>query len=91
MVSEIDRTKRALVTLIRQLAGIYSITLALNRDCSDDVLRKAYRTLSRKVHPDKGGNEDDQKKLNGAYKAWCEALSQKPAQGRPDRSGTKGS
>ena len=76
MVSEVDRAKRALVAVFL-LAGVYSVRVDLNRDCEDSVLRKAYRALSRKVRPDKGGQQDHQQKLNAAYEAWCEALRTK--------------
>ena len=58
-----------MVIVIKHLASIYSITADLNRECKDDVLRKAYRNLSLKAHPDRGGKEEDQKSLNGAYEA----------------------
>ena len=43
--------KRALVTLIKFLAVSYSFRVDLSRDSGDADLRKAYRHLSRKVHP----------------------------------------
>jgi hypothetical protein len=73
MVSAIDRAKRALVTVIKYLAGVYGVAADVNRDSKDDVLRKAYRKLSVKVHPDKGGKSEEQAFLNGAYEAWLAA------------------
>ena len=70
MVSATDVAKRALVTLIKYLAGIYGVTADLNRDCTDDALRKAYRKMSLKVHPDRGGNTSHQTELNVKYEAW---------------------
>ena len=32
-----------------------------------DEIKKLYRQKAKKVHPDKGGNEDDFKNLNNAY------------------------
>ena len=55
MVSETDRTKRALVSLLKTLAGIYAVTLNVTRESSDKDVSSAYRKLSRKTHPDRGG------------------------------------
>ena len=55
MVSEVDRAKRALVTLLRRLAAIHVLTLDVSRESSDGDLRTAYRKLSRKIHPDRKG------------------------------------
>ena len=55
MVSASDRAKRALVTLIKYLAGVQGVTLDVTRVCKDDGLRKPYKKLVLKVHPDKGG------------------------------------
>ena len=74
MVSAKDSWKRALVTLVKTLALLYGCCVGLTRESTDADVRKAYRTLSRKVHPDKpGGNLEDQKRLNAAYGAWCDA------------------
>ena len=54
MVSFLDRCKRALVTLIRALAVAYTSSVDVSRDVSEAELKKAYRTLSKKVHPDRG-------------------------------------
>ena len=47
MVSETDRTKRALVSLLKTLAGIYAVTLNVTRESSDKDVSSAYRKLSR--------------------------------------------
>ena len=61
MVSELDRAKRALVTLLRRLASRYAVTLDLTRDVLDADVRTAYRKVSRKTHPDRGGREKREK------------------------------
>ena len=66
MVSSADLAKRALVTLIKLLATAYRCVLDVTRDSSDQEVTSAYRKLSKKVHPDKGGLEADQKRLNNA-------------------------
>jgi hypothetical protein len=53
MVSAKDSWKRALVTLVKTLALLYGCCVGLTRESTDTDVRKAYRTLSRKVHPDK--------------------------------------
>ena len=46
----------------------YYEILELNKDCSKEEIKKQYRLLSLKYHPDKNGGEDDQfKKINEAY------------------------
>lgn len=87
MVSASDKCKRALVTLIRTLASLYECTMKVSRDSSDADLRKAYRTVSKKAHPDHGGNVEDQKRLNGAYKEWCDAASSKADKKPPSKQG----
>ena len=44
------------------------------RESSDQEVKAAYRKLSKKAHPDKGGREADQKRLNGAYEKWQKEL-----------------
>ena len=44
MVYRLDRAKRALVTLLKQLAAVYSAVLTLTRDSSDAAVRTAYGT-----------------------------------------------
>ena len=70
MVSTLDAAKRVLVVLLRTLAATYNCAVGVTRDSSDAVIRKAYRTMSLKTHPDKGGAEEDQQNLNNAYNAY---------------------
>ena len=60
MASAKDLAKRVLVTLIRFLAGVYAIAVVVKRESTDEDVGKAYRTLSRTVHPDRGGLGADQ-------------------------------
>ena len=41
--------------------------LGLNKDASHDDIKKAYRNLARKHHPDKGGDPEQFKKVQEAY------------------------
>ena len=61
MVSAIDRAKRALVVLLKHLAIIYGVNVSITRDAADKDVRRAYRQVSRRAHPDHGGNEEHQK------------------------------
>ena len=46
-VSAVQRSKRALVSLLKTLASKHSLDLDVNRDSGDAEVRKSYRTLSR--------------------------------------------
>ena len=70
MVSTNDKYKRALVTLIRSLAVLYQVVTTVTRESADAEVKKGYRTLSKKAHPDCGGHLEDQQRLNAAYKEW---------------------
>ena len=63
MPSVRDLATRALVTLLKSLATAYGLVLTITRDSADKDIRMAYRKVSVKTHPDKGGNEEDQKKF----------------------------
>lgn len=39
----------------------------LNKSASFEEIKRAYRSKASKTHPDKGGNEEEFKKLNNAY------------------------
>ena len=82
MVSAIDRAKRALVTLVKQMAVLYRVTINIDRDSDDGAVRSAYRKVSMKSHPDKGGREEHQKKLGEAYDTWQQEIK--------DRAGKRG-
>ena len=66
MVSAVDQAKRALISLINLLSQIYKFRVTVTRDSGDADVSKAYRALSKKVHPDKGGKTEDKiNKLSG--------------------------
>jgi hypothetical protein len=55
MVSSVDIAKRMLVTLLKSLAGIYGVVLGLTRESTDTQVKAAYKQVSRRAHPDQGG------------------------------------
>lgn len=74
MVSLIDRAKRALVSVLCRLATFYSLALNLKRDSPDADVKRAFRRVSKKSHPDHGGDKGHQQQLNDAYASWESAL-----------------
>ena len=64
MVSAVDLAKRAFIKVLLQLAVTNAVKLSLSRDSPDDAVNAAYRKVSLKVHPDKGGTDDQQRSLN---------------------------
>ena len=45
----------------------YYDILGVSKDASDQEIKKSYRRLSLKHHPDRGGNAEEFKKINEAY------------------------
>ena len=67
MVSAVDRAKRALVTLLKLLATAYGCVADVTRDSTDLEIKSAYRKLSKRVHPDKGGDKHRFELVQKAY------------------------
>jgi molecular chaperone DnaJ len=66
------------------MANDYYKTLGVERGATDDEIKKAYRRLAHKHHPDKsGGNEAEFKKINEAY----QVLSDKSKRQQYDQFG----
>ena len=70
--SKLQVARRALVILIKALAAQYQIVVSVSRDAADKDVTAAFKRVALKVHPDKGGNEDDFKKLQEARQHWDE-------------------
>ena len=70
MVSALDRCKRALVSLLKTLAGICSVTVNVSRKSSDKDVSTAFRKLLRKTNPEHGGRMEHQRDFNKAHDAW---------------------
>ena len=41
--------------------------LGINKTDDESIIRKAYHTLAREYHPDRGGDKADMARLNNAY------------------------
>ena len=72
-VGALQRAKRAFVGVLRSLATAYGITVEVTRDSEDAAVTRAYKRVLLKVHPDKGGTEEDAKRLNAAKEKWDSA------------------
>ena len=64
-------------------------TLGVDKNASDAEIKKAYRRLALKHHPDKGGTKEDEKKFKEATLAY-EILSDKQKRAQYDQFGTVG-
>ena len=79
--SQVGAATRAFVALLLLLARRYELVLEVNRESSPEELVKAYKSLFRKVHPDKGGKKEDAQRLQGAREDWEKARKAAPPQG----------
>jgi hypothetical protein len=70
---------RAFVSLLLALARSYDIAITVNRDSTAQDLEAAFRKLMRKVHPDKGGCNEDAQRLQQAREDWRTALGKTPS------------
>ena len=87
MPSALEQAKRALIVVIRALAGSFSCPVSVDRNSADQDVHRAFRQLSRNVHPDKpGGSTAEFQKLTAAHDLWAQRLSQRAKAGRPARN-----
>ncbi len=84
-VSQKSLAKRAFVSVLLELARSYNVAIDVRRDTADVILSRAFRKVALRVHPDKGGSEADQKRLNDARDRWEEANVTGAPRGRPPK------
>ena len=76
--------KRALVSVLLEVARVYGLSLNLTRESPDKVVVSSYRKVMLKAHPDKpGGSAALAKRLTEANEAWKEAMKNGNGAGRP--------
>jgi len=66
------------------------LNLMVDKSASDTEIKKAYRRLALKYHPDKGGTKEDEKKFKEVTTAY-EILSDKQKRAQYDQFGSVGS
>lgn len=67
----------------------YYSTLGVKKDASLDEIKKAYRKLAHKYHPDKGGGKEAEEKFKEINEAY-QVLSDPAKRGNFDRFGSAG-
>ena len=87
MPSPLDVSKRALVALLRSLGLAFGCPVTVTRDSSEQQVKGAFRSVARKVRPDKhGGSQEEFKKLSAAHDAWTSLLKSRGSVGRPRKA-----
>ena len=83
------------MTLLKTLGALYGCCVGVTRESTETEVRKAYRAVSKGVHPDRGGNTEDQKRLDLTYGAWnnagtakTKAETKKGKEGKKESDGT---
>ena len=82
-LSLLEKAKRTFVSLLLQLGRAHGLAFDISRDSPDPAVLSAFRRLSRKVHPDRGGSLAESQRLNAAKDCWDEARRQSRGPGRP--------
>ena len=77
-----QQARRALVKVLLTLAAFYSVRVTVNRDSSDQEVLKAFKRVSLRAHPDKGGLLEHAQALNSAKDTWEEERKQSRKGGR---------
>ena len=78
------------MSVLLELAAAYDVGLQLTRESSDDAITRAFRCVSAKVHPDKGGSAADAQRLNATRDQWRAAGRQPKPKGRPAQRAQQG-
>jgi len=84
-LSPLEKAKRAFVSLLLLLARAHGLALGISRESPDPAVLTAFRRVSRKVHPDRGGSLAESQRWNAARDAWDEARRDTHAHTHTDR------
>ena len=85
MPSAVEVAKRELVKVLRELAAKYRLSFSLTRESRDGDVAKAFKRVSLKAHPDKGGDLQDFQRLSSTNDVWTDLLKAAGAAGRPSQ------
>ena len=88
-LSPLESAKRAFFSLLLRLGRSHGVPLQISRQSPDPDLLKAYRRISKKVHPDRGGSLAESQNLNASKDAWEEARQKSKCPGRPAQENTE--
>ena len=69
-LSALVRAQRALVSVMVKLARAHGVSLEVNRESPEPDVAKAYRRVTKLVHPDKGGSKRDFQDLQAKKESW---------------------
>ena len=69
--------------VILTLAAFYTVHVAVTRESADEVVLTAFKRVSLRAHPDKGGRLEHCQLLNSAKDAWDRARREPRRAGRP--------
>ena len=84
-LSLLESARRAFLSLLLRLGRSHAVPLQISRESPDQELLKAYRRISKKVRPDRGGSLAQSQSLNASKYAWEEARKKSKCPGRPAR------
>ena len=66
MLPAVDTAKRVLVKLLKAAASTHGLESKVTRESPDKVVTKAFKGVSLRAHPDKGGDTDAYQSLTAA-------------------------
>ena len=86
MPSTVDVAKRQLVRLLRELGQTYGVQVGVTRESPPLEVKRAFRSVARKAHPDKpGGCTKDFQALSARHDAWADLHRAERHVGRPPK------
>ena len=74
MVSAVDCAELALVNLLIRFTRFYGVVLDITCDSTDVEIRRSFKKVSGKAHPDHAGSGDHQQTLDAMSSAWEQSM-----------------